>query len=763
MLVSSAAIAGTFTAATCSPTDVQAQLALAFASVDSASTVRAPGGNCDYTTTQLTVDMSAGGGKSITMQWNYDNAGSTITDNSSAGFLTVNNATSTHLFKAIGNGTVVQMTAALSPSVLARVNGNGSPSGTVWDLDAMIGGRITGFTFNYSGVGCGRHVMTTNGVFFLFDHNTVNIPTCGTQAIVTLMNVGNDVGSGIWQQWGAVLGTLYATYIEDNVFNYGSQNYVITDCYGGGAWVARHNTINNSFLSSHGMESGNYWSCLRGEGYFNTYNDSTGQTNKELQHSRGGQVISFGETLLGTTPRTSLHTAYYRAEQGNNGSSNFGTCRGIPWQFTGTVPNTPGVYVATALAPDYQTSHTYPPNSYISPRDIVGNPAQYTYYTAAGGTTSGTAPVSWNQTQWTSQTDGGGVVWNWAGGYNVGDYRKNFQYTGGRVITIPTIGNAGGFTFTTPNSTQYTGGTEPAVWNQVLANFTLDNGDGTHGAFNWRNAGKVSKFCSIAADSFCTVDADCAGKGPGGSSGGTCSRFLDGDFSTGGVPCHNTNGRGPQEQLIPVMAFDIRCGAGRAYCGPGSSPSLANYVVGNGAPAGYLTAGVDYLYEHSSFSCADASDIGVGTLAARPAAGGCAEGAGYYATDSGAQGTLYRIQSGAWATYYTPAVYPHPLNDATVLNPTATLTFAPAQVNAGSTVRLNASCTNAATGLLTTGPDNTGTVLATGLSVVNLDVVVSGNAKFTMTCSAPGQTDGTATVQVSAVGRGVKVGGSLYH
>jgi hypothetical protein len=59
--------------------------------------------------------------------------------------------------------------------------------------------------------------------------------------------------------------------------------------------------------------------------------------------------------------------------------------------------------------------------------------------------------------------------------------------------------------------------------------------------------------------------------------------------------------------------------------------------------------------------------MGFGMLANRPTtcttnaleSGG---GVGYFATDQGAQGTLYRCSAtNTWTTHYTPYTYPHPL------------------------------------------------------------------------------------------------------
>ena len=65
----------------------------------------------------------------------------------------------------------------------------------------------------------------------------------------------------------------------------------------------------------------------------------------------------------------------------------------------------------------------------------------------------------------------------------------------------------------------------------------------------------------------------------------------------------------------------------------------------------------DFWFQGSSFN--GMTGVGVGPLAFRPAA--CTTGVGYWATD---EGKLYVATSrNAWALYYTPYVYPHPLRN----------------------------------------------------------------------------------------------------
>lgn len=86
----------------------------------------------------------------------------------------------------------------------------------------------------------------------------------------------------------------------------------------------------------------------------------------------------------------------------------------------------------------------------------------------------------------------------------------------------------------------------------------------------------------------------------------------------------------------------------------------------------------------SPFSCnGSTGGVGWGTLARRPTTctSGCSAnnpGCGYFATDQGAQGTLYAWESGAWVTYYVPYVYPNPLvSGIPAITPVATPTFSP--------------------------------------------------------------------------------------
>jgi hypothetical protein len=93
------------------------------------------------------------------------------------------------------------------------------------------------------------------------------------------------------------------------------------------------------------------------------------------------------------------------------------------------------------------------------------------------------------------------------------------------------------------------------------------------------------------------------------------------------------------------------------------------------------TINVDYWQDCPGAGCSGsftgAAGVGQGTLASIP--GTCTKGVGYFATDqgtwnhsgSGGQGVLYKCTAtNTWTVAYTPYTYPHPLVNATVIDPT---------------------------------------------------------------------------------------------
>ena len=150
---------------------------------------------------------------------------------------------------------------------------------------------------------------------------------------------------------------------------------------------------------------------------------------------------------------------------------------------------------------------------------------------------------------------------------------------------------------------------------------------------------------------------------------GTAS--IDGNRSPSniyyGYPCYRGPGRDMDRTLSPMYAWQNRWnntgGIVTLDCQNYASFTCTAHVVEN---RDYYNA-VSASAQTSPASPFNGTiGVGFGTLANRPAT--CTTGSetgggvGYFATDQGARGTLYRCSAAnTWVTHYTPYTYPHPL------------------------------------------------------------------------------------------------------
>lgn len=135
-----------------------------------------------------------------------------------------------------------------------------------------------------------------------------------------------------------------------------------------------------------------------------------------------------------------------------------------------------------------------------------------------------------------------------------------------------------------------------------------------------------------------------------------------------GYPCLGQLGRDVNAALKPMYFWnnkwsDTGASITPQYAGSGANDLGSRHLVNNR----------DYYVGGSTAQTSPASPfngttgMGFGTLSNRPTtcttnANESGGGVGYFATDSGPQGTLYRCSaSNTWTVHYTPYTYPHPL------------------------------------------------------------------------------------------------------
>jgi hypothetical protein len=133
-------------------------------------------------------------------------------------------------------------------------------------------------------------------------------------------------------------GTANALYIENNYFNGGAPN----DCYQGGFFVMRYNTINSAYvgIQTHGTKStgGPYRACRGYEAYHNYF---TGPSSSPASGSTGAK----GATALIWGNLTSQNAAYrfFEAAGDRNSGDENETTAPSGWGYCGTAVNGNGV------------------------------------------------------------------------------------------------------------------------------------------------------------------------------------------------------------------------------------------------------------------------------------------------------------------------------------------------------------------------------------------------------------------------------------
>ena len=202
------------------------------------------------------------------------------------------------------------------------------------------GNDEVGFRFDH----CKIHLtqvsrgIATYGIFGLIDHCSFVASVGGSIQSVSLWGSldGNDGGFTPWTR-ALTLGTNHAVYIEDNTFDYTSndQSEDAIDAYGGARVVVRHNTFLSCTQGFHGTDSGDRRSAHSFEIYSNTYTNNSANQLRYLT-VRGGTGVIYSNTYGGTGASWyGITLQYYRATVALD-RSGWQQCTGTVWQLGST-------------------------------------------------------------------------------------------------------------------------------------------------------------------------------------------------------------------------------------------------------------------------------------------------------------------------------------------------------------------------------------------------------------------------------------------
>jgi len=203
----------------------------------------------------------------------------------------------------VQSGQLIRVT--LVGNSLTRITGiefqDGGRTNRASDILRVVGSNTNASKFRLDHCRCynlnGASVFDT--VIGVIDHNTFVIDRTGLPINIydSYWN-GRTQGDGSWAA-PTGFGTDRFLFIEDNLFTHSDPSQKgITDCYGGGRFVVRHNNIFNGLISNHGTES---TGRTRGGRAMEVYNNTFTGTdlNRFVGGVRSGGVLFHHNVVSG--------------------------------------------------------------------------------------------------------------------------------------------------------------------------------------------------------------------------------------------------------------------------------------------------------------------------------------------------------------------------------------------------------------------------------------------------------------------------------
>jgi hypothetical protein len=670
--------AGTFTAASCNQSDVNAVINGPTHTAVDGDVIQIPAGTCTWTS-GITVPPNIG----ITI------IGSGTPNSSPSSSVPGSGCTNTAIASNVSGSYVVEMfphygnsTARISCIDFEPGSGKKAPI-------AMVGTctssgcpniRVDNNTFPSAWVSTGisdASVVIAVNVFGVLDHNNVGDSTLIANG-VDLVNVNHSswLGVGFYgdNSWAQpdTFGTSQALYLENNTFT----NAFGTDVdggdsdgdTGGGRFVCRFNVFNSvtqaSACGDHGTEStGRPRGGRQAEFYDNTLtctNTSTGCPS--VLGLRSGVSLTFDNSLSANSGAWFNNYAFLGVFRSISMDFN-------PWTGQGSGPhdtNTGASATSTFALSTVSGTCTYN-NCTLTASSQSWTTNQFapgsSYYTVSDVTSGAVAGISANGTDT--------LTLSWCGGNGATCY-ANFS-SGDTVLIMGRTLYAHGKYSGSSGSTSFVDSTQTWSTNQWTSGATCNTTNGTPCILVNTTQGWACEISSNTSDTIGCLNVptpnwanqSVTAKWNSGDTYGIVQTtvYLDQESRYGGT---NFSGESCGSSAgIPTCVGSVGQTLDPSYeWGDTHTGSLNQNPIGAGTAV--LLKNRDYYYQNASFN--GTGGTGTGTLASRPST--CMPGVAYWATDqgdwnqsgSGGQGELFVCTAtNTWTLSYTPYTYPHPL------------------------------------------------------------------------------------------------------